>query len=1135
MKQDPQRVLAGSLNLLAAADKTPDNDALALLNFRVDQAGVLRVGDSYNALNAFSAAPVHTIVRLSDLGVTSYANGSAFSDIVYPANCFLVGAGTSLYLYIGTNNTTQTIASGFDGNPLSITFWNGFIWVMNQAKQIVISPPAMYLGAGGANGPLAAPWLPSPPTSAITVADSPTTLGNLTNGTTYTYFCTFSYSFVNSSGTAVTGESAASSPVQAVAAEGQIFVSDIPQPSQQLIVTGWNGPVSLQVNLYRQSPTQTTPYRIPPGSQSTSFQDTYSDAQLAAWNQTQGSAGSPQPAAPGSVPTLTPGPYVPSGSSFAGNTYQYYATFVTLAGLETNPGPVSASVTTTEGAIALSTIQTSSDSSVWARRIYRTGGTLGGAYQVAQISDNTTTTYLDVQSDLQLTETGILMPGSDPTVGDNSGPPPALGCIGPYLNYLLAWAGTYGNRLYWSQNGVPLFPGSADPAVGNWVNVGAPDDHIVAVTIHSRMAVIYKQRSIWRLLGDPVNGVLEQSNATVGALGMRAVCNAGEADYFISTDGLFLYDLDVEHRASENIDPVFMGTQWTALGAADVPYPTWNPTLPVCAWLNGSVLISDGSSSAFLLHVATNRIAQLSSNAQHPITAVCTIGSTFQYWIGDSQGSLLAAQQSSVVRSAVWQTRFLDQELGDQPKAYSTLVLDAELNGATATVYAFNAANNSAVHKSAFVVATLTGSARFKYYVDLQESDAAELFDNPAPHLSVRVELTCASGVAPAIHGLYIYYEVEARATQTLATLPFPLDAERGFWQVKEIEYDVANANGLAATVSAAFSTDEPGNSVVVRQTDTITLPTTGNILRRNFLEPQNTSGVGWWTGRLFQLYLSCTAQYLFRAYGARLLARKIGTYIEDYEAQNGFVWDSWWLNFGSIQVKVFDQIKLEIESSATLTVTVSTELPGETPAVVATQTLTCVGPRRWYTVELPADCIGRDVRIQIASTGAWTFYAGKISLRTTGRYLSAVQGDQMRTLEQDFGTERVKWCRKLEIDLNGTVTLNLYTDEPAPLQIAFTQTISTTGRQTVKVRLPQNIRGRLWRIDLSTTATARVYAIRGWMRVIGEAAPMDWNWQSFALEASETLPAWVDLPVAPTPEEWTWVPAPLEGLPVAD
>src|SRR5579875_3006658 len=149
--------------------------------------------------------------------------------------------------------------------------------------------------------------------------------------------------------------------------------------------------------------------------------------------------------------------------------------------------------------------------------------------------------------------------------------------------------------------------------------------------------------------------------------------------------------------------------------------------------------------------------------------------------------------------------------------------------------------------------------------------------------------------------------------------------------------------------------------------------------------------------------------------------------------------------------------------------------------------------------------------------------------MRIEGRYLSWVQGDQLRTLEQDFGTERIKNAKKLEVDLNGTVTLAIWTDEPGGvLTQRYQLTLTSSGRQAMRVNLPPNLRGRLWRIDATTSGPAFLYGIRGWMRVTGEAGPVNWQWLPFALEPSETLPRWADLPVEPTPEAWTWVPVPL-------
>ena len=52
---------------------------------------------------------------------------------------------------------------------------------------------------------------------------------------------------------------------------------------------------------------------------------------------------------------------------------------------------------------------------------------------------------------------------------------------------------------------------------------------------------------------------LEETNATRGVLGPSAVVSAGSIDYFASADGIFVFNLDREHRISQKIDPIFRG------------------------------------------------------------------------------------------------------------------------------------------------------------------------------------------------------------------------------------------------------------------------------------------------------------------------------------------------------------------------------------------------------------------------------------------------------------------------------------------------------------------------------------------------------------------------------------------------
>lgn len=822
MKLEEQRVLAGSLNIISPSDKTAENDAIDLLNFRVDQEGVLRGGDSFTVLTNVGS-PVHTIVRLDD-----YSTTQAFATGTLPiefggAGAFLIGAGTSLFYYNVAHNSLTTLSASFSGNPLSIVLWNGFIWVLDSVLQIKIDP---YVLATNTASPVSS-WVPTPPTTAITATADTSGYTGLMSGS-YTYFVTFAFFYVTTdpaTGDPVINdlESAPGPSVAVTAVDGIASIESLPTYSATFS----------EIRLYRAGGTQANALRIKTWSgdgsypftvsASTPYIDYASDASIAGnpIAPTSGAAGAPP--TPTAAPTAVGGAVVQSTSQ---NIYTFYETYVNNAGLESNPGPSSNAVQSLNGIIHLTTIQVSSDASTQRRRIYAIGGTLGQAYQITEIADNTTTAYdalVGGAYDLLITENGIIMP----TTND---PPPTglssdvVGLVGPYFNTLLAWKN---GRMYWSQDGVPLFPGSEDGSdTGNWVDVGSPDDLIQSITLHALAAVIRKQRSTWLLLGDAVTGNLGPTATHIGAVGKPASANAGTVDYFISEDGVFLFDMNIEHKQSGKIEPVFMGVSWIGLGSSTLSGYTWTPTaFTVCGFFNGILLVSDAQGSAFIFHIATGRWAAFQSywtgmSSAAPITAVCPYASAFKYWLGDYHGNLLQSSQHVVTgQKLVWQTRFLDQGMGDTPKVYQEVVLDCELNGSTAIVYVLfdNTATAPALSTiAAPYKATLTGTARQKFYLPLspdENDDNGSDGSNGLPHISVRVEITCvASAVPPAIHGLYIYYGEEERDSGVRATQVLDFSTER-ISLCRKLEVDAAGQ------VDLVIWTDAPGGTLASRFT----------------------------------------------------------------------------------------------------------------------------------------------------------------------------------------------------------------------------------------------------------------------------------------------------------------------------
>ncbi len=813
MKRDEQRVFPGSLNLLPPSDKAP-NDAIALQNFRVDQSGVLRGGDTFQVLCNVGAA-IHTIVKLQSYSVTQPQLAGVWQVNFGVDGAYLIGAGTSLYFYWpdgGAAAGPTAIATGLSGNPLSILLWNGFVWLLDSLKQLKINPLILSAVLTGA---AVSTWLPALPATAITAAAYSGSSGGLSG--TYQYFCTYFVYTAFSGGTQYTNVETAGGPgVTAVASGGAISIVGLPIPN--VFVD--------QIRVYRSGGTLTTKYLVNTfaypfdyPSVSQPWTDTQTDATLAASGTVMPtSSGTGAPATPTQTASVVPG-YALSDATAMVGTYYYYATFVNSAGLETNPGPVSQAVTPTVGAVQLSAIPVSSDSDVVKRRIYREGGELGSAYQVVELEDNTTTTYLDRQTDLALEELGILMP----TTND---PPPAgvatdnVGVVGPYFNQLLAWKN---NKLYWSQDGVPLFPGSEDgEPTGNWVNVGESDEKIQTITLHARLAAIYKERTVWRLLGDVVTGTLEQTAATCGALSKTSVAVAGSADLMLSKDGLYLFNLDSAALQSERISPVFVGKQWIQFGASDIAQPSFFPggytVRGLAAFLNGTALIGNcvsgaGITAQFLMSLGGDgsvRCAQfLSHLGNYAITAALSWGSQWLWYAGDSAGNLLGAvQQAQSGQQLIWQTPFLDQGTGDAPKSYQEIVIDAELQGATATVYIFYDNSGAAGAKASATTFTLSGTNRKKFYLALEPTQTdsnGTTGDDLYPHISVRIEINCtATGVSPAIHALYIYYTMEERDAAVRGSQLLDFHSER-IALCKKMEVDAVGQ------VDIAIWTDLPG------------------------------------------------------------------------------------------------------------------------------------------------------------------------------------------------------------------------------------------------------------------------------------------------------------------------------------
>jgi hypothetical protein len=255
-------------------------------------------------------------------------------------------------------------------------------------------------------------------------------------------------------------------------------------------------------------------------------------------------------AAPGAGLSAAAGSADPTGPN---GSYNFFVTFgSTDLSYETNPSPESPTpptvLTVTNQDVNFTGVPISTDPRVGFRYIYAVGGTLGSPYLVATIPNNTATTAVWNTSDLAATDIGQIMPTK------NGLPPAGCGLVGPYYDALYTWVG---NRLYYTRPGLFQY-WDTDPAVGDWVDVGQYRESIIWCTCHTGVLMIYKEKSIWQLAGDPYTGTLNQIEEGVGLTNAFAICTGrGNLDYFVSPNGLMECNMNATKEMGPDIRPLF--------------------------------------------------------------------------------------------------------------------------------------------------------------------------------------------------------------------------------------------------------------------------------------------------------------------------------------------------------------------------------------------------------------------------------------------------------------------------------------------------------------------------------------------------------------------------------------------------
>ena len=1100
------QILGGSLNLLTPGDKTPSTDYLLAQNFRTDSLGRLVSRPGYPQQ-----------IWIEGAGIAHSAASMGGPDSQYYVGCNSgITAPTGALYYVGAE-----IATGFDGNRIGFASQNGAMWVMNRGKQGRHDPAGGFVPYG-----LTPP--PASPTAAVgtggSVQGSVAFVYNPTGNRAYVHFLTIAgvtYSTPEGTLTIVDGYNEIAATIASLA--GADPNSAVTYPGTGNNVEIWPTPPNILIPV----------------------------------------SGSDEN---GSV-NLANGPV----TSLPNGTYQFYLTFESADfSLESNPSPVSASVTVVSAAIDITIPPADApvDPRIGYVNIYATGGTLGQAYRVGQVAStvaNPATTFSYTIPDLQVTNNGIVMSIV------NGLPPACSGIIGPQWSRLYAWSTAANrNRVFYTQPDLPQY-WNTDPEIGDWFDVGLEDEDVVWCTIHQNLLVIYKERSIWLMIGDPATGTLEQAYDGLGLCGQFALTPAGQIDYFVASNGLCLFDMAQVHALGSSILPLFNqsivnagpltspgsvlpGSAFNsnslacyaialghAMGRLYISYaeqvgPSMPPSYNLLVFDEGpeperNAYLAAQRSGRWFYH--RNKIANtLNGFFDFFFDGISMIGLTGIQG-GAAQGYSLAdfrrfltPDWGDAVIETVYQSHFEDAGKPDIPKVWLEVVIDLETSSTGGAIYvAFNNGVGPDVPDQD-EPPNFHSPALWQIGGYGTQQRAAISYALPGGGIeakNISVALLADSAGPVTIHNVYLYYYEEARLAILASSLPTDLGVGK-VKQCKELQLDIDSTGG---DVQVTLMSDLPGNALQTRQ-----LPIVAQRGRAVFKYPfPVTEGFLW--------KLIFYGPSYFRLYSARLLMRVLGVFVEGYESAAGFLWDSMQQDLGDPEDKTFDQLRFEMDADGPVSVTMLTDLPGEAYAVRGTFVLTTgATSRAWVTVPLPPNGLanqnpieGRGVQLQVIGPSAYRLYSVEVRWSRVGRYLCALTpsgfADAFNTLEFDYSSERRKVFKRIEIDLraDAVVNMSVITDQDGDkLAAVYAPQIQTpNGRTTVLVAMPPGIRGRLMRLLLTGPAPARIYRIRVWCRELTNKDAA-WGWVEFPLEGSDVLSKWTNLIAEETPPTWQLV-----------
>ncbi|HLW77790.1 MAG TPA: hypothetical protein VKS01_12410, partial [Bryobacteraceae bacterium] len=746
--------------------------------------------------------------------------------------------------------------------------------------------------------------------------------------------------------------------------------------------------------------------------------------------------------------------------------------------------------------------------------------------------------------------------------------------MGPYFGKLIAWnRDMHPARYYWSPSAQPwYFPGAGnganvdDDVDGNWEDAGSDDDQLVWITNHNNVALIYKQRSLWRLVGDPATSDAQQMDASIGLVGPQAVCNAGEVDYFMGPEGIYQRSYDFKNKISGAIDPIFKGDAvQISNGEYLPPIDMEHIGLAVLEIVNDRLYVSypeQGNSIntvtaicqlPTLSGVVSVELKESYSWARMKLNTgvgVTTAFTALKYegagnslmgavseqvitgGIGSLAGGLYSLEQNQFSTDAgnsihlAWQSRFSDQGLPDNYKWYTDVIVDfqtAVLGQTPSTLSVYLVIDNG----TKILLGTISSAARTRFTFQLNSNDfgGGTNEGQRATNAAIRIEGDATSTCI--VYGTYLMWYPEERLSTSFDSGFNDLGIPE---RAKQIDYLELYATAAGQPVTSIISSDLPGSLLTRRDGRNITFPNgRGSVrMRLPIIE-----------GRNFRYTLGCTAT--FQLHKLRMRQRVVGEYID---GTIGEYYQSPEFSVAPGRVGELKDFLLDYDVSGPGgQFVLYADLPGNTLAVVRTMAIPFqtgrdvhVFPLEDVLDTLPA---GQLFKVQlIPPPGGILRLHGRAVFRARiiGVYFDGSQGEIWETQPVDL-LGGVGLYREITIvaQTGGAMLFQVLTELPnhdvQPVAtIPVDSTVSTTGRRPLYSRLPGTTKGRLTKYRLSGPYVTRLFEVKVLARKLGVNGS-DWEWISVPIEATPDSWDQIKMPVRETPEEFTWVEIPVDQI----